>query len=71
VEVLNPFNKDLAFDGIAGAWDVSSSGGLAALSAEVGRQANMIGYINAYYAYALLAIAVLPLVFLARRPPAE
>ena len=71
VEVLNPFNKNLHYDSIAGAWDASSSGGLAALSAEVGRQASMIGYINAYYAYALLAVAVLPLVFLARRPPLE
>ena len=71
VEVLNTFNKNLHYDSIAGAWDASNNGGLAALSAEVGRQASMIGYINAYYAYALLAVAVLPLVFLARRPPLE
>lgn len=71
VEVLNPFNKNLRYDGIIGAWDASSSAGLAVLSAEVERQASMIGYINAYYAYALLAVAVLPLVLLARRPPIE
>lgn len=71
VALLNPFNEDLGYGTILGAWDASSTGGLAVLSAEVGRQANMIGYINAYYAYALAAVAVLPLVFLARRPEAE
>jgi DHA2 family multidrug resistance protein len=72
VEVLNPFNERLNYGSVMGGWDASSAGGLAALSAEVGRQANMIGYVNAYYAYAVAAVLVLPLVFLARRPvPAD
>ena len=68
VEVLNPFNERLDFESIVGGWQLGHAQGLAAFSREVGRQASMIGYINAYYAYALLAMAVLPLVFLAKRP---
>jgi len=68
VEMLNPYNEDLNYDAVLGGWDASGFDGLARLSAEVGRQAGMIGYINAYYAYTLLAFLILPLVFLARRP---
>ena len=68
IEALNPFNERLDFGSVVGGWDVSSPDGLALLSAEVGRQASMIGYVNAYYAYAIAAILVLPLVFLAKRP---
>jgi len=70
VEVLNPFNEHLKFGSVMGGWDAGTPEGLAALSAEIGRQASMIGYINAYYAYAALAVLVLPLVFLAKRPQA-
>ena len=68
IETLNPFNERLNYGAIMGGWDASTRDGLIVLSAEVGRQANMIGYINAYYAYAITAILVLPLVFLAKRP---
>ena len=68
IETLNPFNERLDYGAVMGGWDVSTPDGLAALSAEVGRQASMIGYVNAYYAYAIAAILVLPLVFLAKRP---
>ena len=68
IETLNPFNERLDYGAVMGGWDVSTPDGLAALSAEVGRQASMIGYVNAYYAYALAAVLVLPLVFLAKRP---
>lgn len=68
VEALNPFNEKLNYHAVMGGWDASTPDGLAALSAEVGRQASMIGYINAYYAYAVAAVLVLPLVFLAKRP---
>ncbi len=65
---LNPFNEGLGYGTVVGGWDLASTTGLATISVEVGRQAGMIGYLNAYYAYALAAVAVLPLVFLARRP---
>ena len=35
---------------------------------EVGRQAFMIGYINAFTAYTVLSLAILPLVFFVRVP---
>jgi DHA2 family multidrug resistance protein len=68
VEALNPFNEKLLLAPVTGAWNANSPEGLAQLSAEVGRQASMIGYINAYYAYAIAAMLILPLVFLAKRP---
>lgn len=71
VERLNPYNERLNYDAVLGGWDASGFDGLARLSAEVGRQAGMIGYINAYYAYTVLAFLILPLVFLARRPAAS
>ena len=45
----------------------SSTQGLAAISSEVGRQATMIGYINAFYFFALTAVVILPLLLLIRR----
>jgi len=68
VELLNPFNEAMQFGTVMGGWDTASRAGLAALSGEVARQSAMIGYLNAYYAYGLMAVAVAPLVFLARRP---
>ena len=68
VEVLNPFNERLGYGDIVGGWNIDDPAGLAALGAEVGRQASLIGYTNVYLAYAICAAAVMPLVFLARRP---
>ena len=68
VEALNPFNETLAFPSVSGAWSVASEPGLAILAGEVGRQASMIGYVNAYYAYALAAVIVMPLAFFAKKP---
>ena len=47
-------------------WSVESTNSLAALANEVGRQAAMIGYINAYYLFAWTAFAACPLFLLAR-----
>ena len=47
-------------------WSVESTNSLAALANEVGRQAAMIGYINAYYLFAWTAFAACPLLLLAR-----
>jgi DHA2 family multidrug resistance protein len=53
---------------VTGAMDLNTVEGLTAASAEVRRQAAMIGYINAFRLYAILAILPLPLIFLARMP---
>ena len=71
VETLNPFNEALIYDNVVGGWDTSSVKGLAGIGAEIGRQASLIGYTNVYLGYALCALLVMPLVFLARRPPIQ
>ncbi|MBT6138778.1 MAG: DHA2 family efflux MFS transporter permease subunit [Rhodospirillaceae bacterium] len=68
IEALNPFNETLAFNALTGVWSIGNESGLASLGGEIGRQAAMIGYVNAYYAYALAAMVAMPLAFLARRP---
>ncbi len=70
VEALNPFSERLAYGAVVGGWNLESAEGLAGLGAEIGRQANLIGYTNVYLGYAICAALVMPLVFLARRPPA-
>ena len=68
VQALNPFNETLVFADAG--WSIARIPDLALLAAETGRQASMIGYLNGHYAYALAAVAVIPVVFLARRPGA-
>ena len=67
-EFVSPFNDLLTDPSWVGPWNLDSLRGIAALSGEVGRQAFMIGYINAFTAYTVLSIAVLPLVFFVRVP---
>jgi hypothetical protein len=42
---------------------------LAALSREIGRQSTMIGYLDAFFLFAVCATAVIPLIGLARWKP--
>ena len=46
-EFISDFNKVLSLPWSLGAWDTGSNPSLAALSSEMGRQAALIGYINA------------------------
>jgi MFS transporter, DHA2 family, multidrug resistance protein len=41
------------------------------LSGEIARQSRMIGYINAFYLYAIIAFSVIPLIMLVRMPKAN
>jgi hypothetical protein len=41
------------------------------LSNEIDRQSRMIGYINAFYLYAIISFSVIPLIMLVRMPQAE
>jgi MFS transporter, DHA2 family, multidrug resistance protein len=63
-ELITPFNR--SFDAILGALAVGNSASLFSLGAEVQRQALMIGYINAFLAYSICALLVLPLILLVR-----
>ena len=67
-EVISDFNKILTLPWSLGAWNMDSAAGLAAISGEMGRQAALIGYINAFKAYTLASIAVMPLIALVRIP---
>ena len=53
VEMVSPYNRALALPWATGAWDFESTQGLARVAREVGRQAAMIGYINAFGLFAL------------------
>ena len=63
---VSPFNE--AFRGAAPgqSWNLAEAGDLAALSAEIGRQATMVAFTNAFYVSAVIGVAVLPLILLLR-----
>ena len=67
-QFISDFNKVLSLPWSLGAWDTGSNPSLAALSSEMGRQAALIGYINAFKAYTITSLAVLPLIALVRIP---
>ena len=68
---VSPFNELYGLGGVAGAWTHETLEGLAGLSREIFRQASMIGYINAFYLFALTAAASVPLVLLFSVPRKE
>jgi DHA2 family multidrug resistance protein len=49
-------------------YDLATPAGIAAINAEVTRQAQMIAYINDFYFMAVVILATLPLLLLLRRP---
>ncbi|HEX6297792.1 MAG TPA: MFS transporter, partial [Burkholderiales bacterium] len=63
---VSPFNEALSLPAVIGAWDLGDPRSLAALHAEIGRQASMLGFIDAFWAFALAAVVVLPLIALVR-----
>ncbi|NQW08767.1 MAG: DHA2 family efflux MFS transporter permease subunit [Alphaproteobacteria bacterium] len=63
----SPINEALVFQqGLQGSWSLESVGALAGLSGEIGRQALMIGYLNAFFVFGLTAFAVIPVIFLVK-----
>lgn len=67
-EFINPFHFATNYPGTMETWDLGSVAGLMSLSGEVGRQAAMIGYINAFLMMAVTAAVAVPLALLLRRP---
>jgi DHA2 family multidrug resistance protein len=63
-EAVTPFSR--AFDDIQAALALGNPASLMLMNVEVGRQALMIGYINAFTAYSALALLTLPLILLVR-----
>ena len=68
VEHLRPDNPLAQAPHLALPYSLSSPSGIAALNAEVTRQAQMIAYIDNFYLMMLIIIAALPLLLLLRRP---
>ncbi len=67
-EMISGYNKALLMPSVLGAWDYSSVHGLMRLSKEVMRQSVMLGYLNAFGWFTLVAALALPLTLLLRTP---
>ena len=67
-EHVSPYNRVLDMPWAMGAWAVDSAPALAKLSNEIARQSVLIGYMNAWLLYTIVALASLPLCLLARLP---
>jgi DHA2 family multidrug resistance protein len=68
-EVISPFNKILDYPSLIGLWATHTPEGLMVLADEMQRQAAMIGFINAFYLFAVTAAAAVPLAWLLRDVP--
>ena len=66
-EMISPFNKRLTLPWVMGGWDSDTLAGLARLSKEIGRQAAMIGYLDAFAMYTAASAGAVILVMLVRR----
>lgn len=63
----SPMNQALALqDGLFRTWSLDGVAALSGLSREIGRQALMIGYLNAFTLFAITSFAVIPLILLIR-----
>jgi DHA2 family multidrug resistance protein len=65
---VSPMNETLRNPGVVGGWAWQTTKGLAALSAEIERQASMGGYVNAFILFAFAAALGLPFAWLFRDP---
>lgn len=65
---VTPFNELLRFPDVAGDWFSNRGPGLAGLSNEIVRQAEMIGYLNAFQLFGIAAAITIPLCFLFSDP---
>jgi MFS transporter, DHA2 family, multidrug resistance protein len=67
-EFITPFTNVPLEPGFPTAWNFATTSGLLRVSNEIQRQAAMIGYINAFYLFALTAALAVPLACLLRNP---
>ena len=64
-EMISPFNKVWNMPWSTGGWTIESTEGVARVAKEMVRQSTMIGYVNAFLMYAVIAAAAIPLCLLA------
>jgi DHA2 family multidrug resistance protein len=65
-EHISAYNETLNLGYVMGSWSTNSLGGLAALSDEMGRQSQMIGYTNAFLMYTLACVIAIPFLLLVK-----
>jgi DHA2 family multidrug resistance protein len=65
-ERVTPYSESLDMPWVHGGWNLEEARGLAAFSREMARQAQMIGYLDAFVFFVATSLVVLPLVFLIR-----
>ena len=65
---VNPMNEALRNRGLVGGWSLETTKGLAELSVEIQRQAEMGGYLNAFILFAIAAAVGLPFAWMFRDP---
>jgi DHA2 family multidrug resistance protein len=70
-EMITPFNPALNVPGATGAWNFDTVAGLAKVANEIGRQAAMIGYLNAFMMYTATSAFAVVLVLMVRRKRAS
>ena len=63
---VSPFNELFRSDAPGQPWDLGQQTDLAALSAEIERQATMIAFNNAFFVSLVIGLAVMPLILLLR-----
>jgi len=71
VEQVSPYNKLWGLPSSSGAWTIDTIQGMASFSREITRQAVMLGNVNAFWLFAVVAFAAIPLCLFARLPAPE
>jgi len=66
-EMISPFNERLTLPWVMGGWNTGTLAGLSRLSKEIGRQAAMLGYLDAFAMYTAASAGAVILVMLVRR----
>jgi len=66
-EMISPYNPTLSLPWATGAWTFDTASGLAKVAQEIGRQATMIGYLNAFMMYTVASGLAVALVLTVRR----
>jgi len=67
-EAVSLFEKSLLYPWISGGLDPGSITDIARTSGEIGRQAALIGYLNAFKLFAIVAMLPIPFIWLAQVP---
>jgi DHA2 family multidrug resistance protein len=63
---ISRYNEALSLPWVRGSLDLADPHSLAAIEAEIARQASMIGYLDSFWAFVATALVVLPLILLVR-----